>query len=113
MYVATHWPGIERYKPEGGWPVPELETFMHIGVYLGWVATWWWLLSAGGRQVSPAAIRWLVLGGTAYAIFDEASQAVVDRVPAVDDFLANLVGLVAAVIILRTWQCRRSSRKPR
>ena len=113
MFVATHYPGIDELEPETGWPIPKFETVMHVGVYAGWAAMWWWVLSAGGRRVSPAAINWLVLGGLAYAVFDEASQAIVGRTPGVNDFLADVAGLAVAVIVLHTWQQRRLPRPRR
>ena len=107
MFVATHWPDIDRYKPETGWPIPKIGAVMHISVYVGWVAMWWWLLSAGGRPVGRSAITWLIIGGSAYAIFDELTQAIVARDPAIADFLYNLVGIVTAIAVLRAWQRRR------
>ena len=108
MYVATHWPDINRYKPEEGWPIPRFGEVMHAGIYAGWAVLWWWYLRSGGRRVSRSAINWLIAGGTAYGAFDELTQAVVDRTPAVDDFLFNVIGIVVALFVLNAWQTRKS-----
>jgi len=71
------------------------------------VATWWWLLSTGGRQVSPTAINWLLLGGAVYAAFDEVSQAIVDRAPSMNDFIADVIGMAVALGILQIRQRKR------
>jgi len=104
MFVATHWPNIDQFKPDTGWPIPRFGTVMHISIYAGWVVMWWWLLSAGGQTVGRKAIIWLIIGGTFYAVFDESSQAIVARNPALDDFLANIIGLIVANFVLYTWQ---------
>ena len=110
MFVATHWPDINRYRPETGWPIPAFGTVMHVGVYVGWAVMWWWVLSAGGRRVSRTAVNWLVLGGTLYAAFDEITQALVGRTPTLDDFVADIVGLIVATITLQVWQRTRTRR---
>ena len=55
MFVATHWPDLDRYKPEEGWPIPNLTLLAHVGIFAFWTSLWWWLLSAGGQTVSRAA----------------------------------------------------------
>ena len=105
MFVATHWPEIEKYGPR--WQIPHFDKLVHAGLYAGWVVVWWWLLSRGGRAVSGAAINWLVLGGAAYGVFDETTQAIVGRSPAIGDFAADVAGLIAATVVLQLWQGRR------
>ena len=104
MFVATHWPDINRYKPEAGWPIPHFGAVMHATVYAGWAGMWCWFLSAGGRRVSRAAIGWLLVGGVLWAGFDELSQALVAREPALDDFLWDLCGMLLAVLVVSLWQ---------
>jgi len=104
LFVATHWPDINQYKPEEGWPIPYFGAVMHTAVYAGWVGMWWWFLSAGGRRVSRAATGWLLVGGVLWAGFDELSQALVAREPALDDLLWDLCGMLLAVLVLSLWQ---------
>jgi len=104
MFAATHWPEIDQYKPKTGWPIPYFEVVMHLAVYAGWVWMWWLFLSAEGRRVSRAAVGWILVGGVLWAGFDELSQAIVDRTPALDDFACDLIGLLLAVFILSWWQ---------
>ena len=100
MFVATHWPDINRYKPEAGWPIPYFGAVMHATVYAVWAGLWWWFLSTGRRQVRRAAAVWLLVGGVLWASFDELSQALVAREPAIDDFLCDLCGMLLVVFIL-------------
>jgi|GEM_PF-1081989 len=104
IFLLTHWPEIDRYEPADGWPIPNFSVVMHVVTYGGWVVMWWWLLSVDGRRVTHWACVGLILGGAAYAIFDELSQALVDRHPAVTDFLADMLGVVTAVAICYFWQ---------
>lgn len=108
MFVATHWPEIEIYGPP--WELPHLDKLVHGILYAGWVVMWWRTLSRGGRQVGSATINWLLLGGVGYAVFDEVTQAIVDRTPATGDFAADIVGMAVAVSILQFRQRKRSSR---
>ena len=111
MFVATHWPEIEEYAPQ--WGIPYSDELAHAGLYAGWTVMWWWVLSAGGQQVGRAAINWLVIGGFVYAGFDEITQAVVDRTPAVSDFVVDVVAVIGVLAVLEAWQRRRTRRQPR
>lgn len=110
IFLLTHWPEIERLAP--GWRPPHFDKFVHACMYAGWVMVWWWVLSAGGRPVSRAAANWLALGGLVYAIFDEATQALVDRVPSLSDLAADLIGILCAITLLQWRQRNRSPRRP-
>ena len=101
MFSATHWPELDRYKPEGGWPIPFFGVVMHVTVYAGWTVMWWWLLRAHGYRLRGAAAAWVMAGGIAYGIFDELTQAIVERQPAVDDFTCDLIGILLAMIVLQ------------
>lgn len=108
IFTLTHWPGIERFKPRGlFWSMDGLDKVFHAGFYFGWAMLWWWLLSVDGRTIGRAAVGWVVVGGMAYGMFDEVSQAIVERTPDVFDFLCDVGGLAAAVILLQVWRRRR------
>ena len=57
------------------------DKLLHGVMYAGWMVMWWWFLSAGGRRVTRTAAAWLIVGGAAYGVFDEMTQAIVDRQP--------------------------------
>jgi len=101
MFVATHWPEVNRYKPDTGWPIPYFGTVMHVSIYGLWTVMWWWLLRAHGRSLTGAAAAWVIAGAAAYGIFDELTQALVAREPALDDFASNVVGVLVAVTLLQ------------
>lgn len=107
MYAGTHWPDIDDLLPGRRWWFEDADKVLHLFIYAGWIAMWWWLLSTGGRRISRSAMAWLIVGGLAYGIFDEATQAIVDRQPDVVDFLLDAAGLVVTVLILQYWQRRR------
>ena len=100
MYIATHWPDVDRYKPETGWWIPSFGTVMHLSIYGLWAALWWWVLRARGIRLTGVVLTWFILGTAAYAAFDELTQAIVSRTPDFPDFVADVVGasVVAAVL---------------
>jgi VanZ family protein len=107
IFALTHWPEIDRYGPS--WKPPYFDKVVHFCMYAGWATVWCWVLSAGGQQVRNRAVYWLLAGGAAYAIFDEVSQAVVDRDPSVGDFAADVLGIVLATAVFQWWQQRRAA----
>lgn len=137
MFSATHWPNVNELRPEGGWPIPYFSRVMHVSIYVGWTVLWWWVLSAprgrgsltpdaaGGQDrpstrgargetaVSGRAVVWLLLGGTAWAAFDESTQGLIPgRTVAFSDFLFNLAGLYGTTAVLWTWQSLRRPAPP-
>ena len=103
MFVATHWPKISRYAPK----ISHFDKFMHVLIYAGWAFLFWRVLSADKRRVRPATSIKLIAGGMLYAVFDELTQHLVGRTPAVSDILANLLGILLALAILHAWQIKR------
>ncbi|MEQ8845174.1 MAG: VanZ family protein [Phycisphaerales bacterium] len=95
LFVATHKPGVDVNVVPG----IRLDLFVHASAFAVWTALLGltgWL----GDARSPRGLWMLLAVGVAYAIVDEASQAVpiFDRVFDVKDMLANSVGAVAAAI---------------
>jgi hypothetical protein len=109
-FVATHWPEIERWTPESFWLFPHQDKAIHATMYAGWVGLWWWVLSAGRARLNRATLNWLVLGGVAYAIFDESTQRIVGRTTELGDLAADLAGTLLAVTLLDLRQRRRAGR---
>ena len=104
MFLATHWPDIDLYAPERVRALPYLDKLVHFGLYLGWALMWGWLLSAGVRRMAPAVKVWLFAGGAAWGVFDELTQAFVDRQPSVGDFACDMVGLATGLVLLTLWR---------
>jgi VanZ family protein len=109
MFLATHWPDIDRWAP-ARWKLPDIDKVVHAGMYGGWVVTWWWLLASRKVMIGRAAVAWMLVGGAIYAAFDEISQGWVDRDPDVADWAFDVLGMIVAVLILRTLIRRRAAR---
>lgn len=60
-------------------------------------------------MVRRSEIIWLIIGGLAYAIFDESTQAIVSREPDIGDFCCDMVGILSALAILRIRQGRQTA----
>ena len=112
MFLATHWPDVERWVPSK-WNLPDIDKVIHAGMYGGWAAIWWWLLAGKRTPISRAAIGWLLVGGMVYAAFDEISQGWVDRHPDVLDWACDMMGMIAAVLVLRGLTRQRPARNLR
>ena len=108
MFLATHWPDIDRYAPERVRSLPHLDKMVHCGMYLGWMLMWGWVLTVAGRRITASAMVWLLVGGAAWGIWDELSQAFVARQPSVGDFACDVAGLTVGLILLTVWINRRT-----
>jgi hypothetical protein len=100
MFLATHWPDIDRWAPTR-WKLPDIDKVVHTCMYGGWVVIWWWLLCYQRIRISRAVVGWLLVGGMAYAAFDEISQGWVDRDPEVGDWICDMIGVTVALLTLR------------
>jgi VanZ family protein len=91
LFTATHWPKLEI--PGEGRP----DLVIHIVAFGTWATL---LIGCGffGKALSWRNIGAVLLVAAAYAAFDEATQAIpwVRRHAALDDYLANLLGIVLA-----------------
>jgi VanZ family protein len=108
MFTGTHLPTLAFYLAEAGLEISDI--YMHLVAYAGWSGLWCWVLAGGGR-VRWRSYVWLFILGTAYAVFDEGTQALVGRTPAVNDLVADVFGLVigmAAAHTVFTWSRRQA-----
>jgi len=103
MFCATHWPDVDRFRPESGWPFPGFDRLVHFGLYAVWGFLWWLIFLVSRRAVSRWVIGWVLAGGIVWAAFDECTQAVVGRTPDVVDFVCDLGGLLASLVIFRLY----------
>ena len=107
MFVGTHWPEINRYKPETGWPVAHFSEAIHLTLYTAWGVLWWWVLIRRPPGATSKWWWWVVVGGFCYACFDEMTQLLVGRSGKFYDVLVDTVGLTAGVWlpeIIRRWR---------
>lgn len=111
LFVATHWPALE--VPGEGRP----DLLVHVAVFALWTSL---LIGAGffGPALSWRNILIVLPIAIAWAAFDEATQAIpfVRRHAAIDDFLANLVGILLACLaglVLMTIKNRMTARPSR
>lgn len=109
IFSITHWPHLEDLLPEYRWLPERFDLVVHFGMYAGWTAAWWIVLAAAG-PLTRRHVGWLLAGGLGYGVFDELTQAVVQRTPAISDLLADSAGVVAASVLLWRWQERRRGR---
>ncbi len=108
MFTLTHWPKLEPPKPFR-LTFHQADKVAHFVIFFGWFLLWSWALKHIPRpHRHPHAV--LLAVGTAYAVFDELTQAyVVGRSASLLDFLADLAGMLTAMGLIH-W--RRASRAP-
>ena len=93
MFVGTHWPDVNRFRPEGGWPIPYFEQTAHLVLYAIWGGLWWLVLRHRRGELRSRTLWWVLAGGFCYACFDELSQLIVGRDAAFDDLLLDIIGV--------------------
>jgi VanZ family protein len=107
LFTATHTPGVQ-FGTRFRWDI-----LIHIAAFGLWAAC---LALAGffGPPCSWRNIRCVAPIATAYAAADEALQAIpfVHRHAAVDDWLANVTGIVIACSALLWWGHRHPGAMP-
>lgn len=93
MFVGTHFPIAN------GLPGSQADKLYHFGAYLTLTLCLLgsWELSTGILQASHYFVVWLF--GTLYGVFDEVTQPFVGRYCDGADWLADLIGIVAGLIL--------------
>lgn len=104
MYFLTHWPDVDRFRPHDRWPFDDADKVVHAGLYVVWTVLWWWVISGFAGRVTHKAATWLAVGGVAYAVFDELTQAIVGRQPDVLDLACDSIGIIITVAVLSRLQ---------
>lgn len=103
MFAATHIPKL----PTDRIPVPHGDKLLHILLYfgltlLGGCARW----SENRRMPTGSLLGWAVVFST-YGVIDEVLQPFVGRSASVFDWLADLLGVSLATILLVNRSLRR------
>lgn len=105
LFTATHWPKVDIQGP-----LPRTDLWLHVGAFGAWT-----LLAIACGFFGPALSARNLLGcavmGAAYAGVDEGLQALpfVQRTCAWDDFAADCLGVLLAIILAVTARIRRYS----
>jgi VanZ family protein len=108
MFALTHWPELDDLLPDADW-LPMSDKIIHFTMFAGWMTAWWWLLSASRPRVGGVLLAKVLAGGACYAAFDELTQALVARDPDLSDWLADLAGMSAALVVLLYARRRRTA----
>lgn len=87
--------------------IVSFDKFAHFSIFAGFGWLWMWAL----QGTLASRLKWVLVSGIAYAIFTEIYQGFLpfEREPDPLDALANIVGLITAVLLYRTVQRRRSA----
>ncbi len=110
MFLMTHLPGIDRWEPPGGWFIKDPDKYVHFFAFAGWVLVWTWMLHSHARRLTRTAALYLLLGGAAYAAFDEITQGVVGRTPDFEDWILDVCGLAFGLLLAGLYESRRAAR---
>ena len=108
MGLALYWPGIfvltHIHISVPGWVKPSIiinDKLVHYLVYLVLTLLWWAVISPGRASKLGKHLVWITFViAAAYAGFDEWSQGFVGRDSSVYDFLADVGGIVTALVFL-------------
>lgn len=99
LAVLTHWPHLAVRVP-----IDRPDLLIHAGVFCVWIVL---LERSGllGRFIEDAAVQWRRLAwygmvAGAFAAVDEWTQQFVGRVTALDDFVADVVGVGIGMITI-------------
>ena len=104
LFVSTHMP-----TPDVGVDVAGLDKLIHLWAYaiLTFAVMLGWEMTVGALQAKHYFAVWLV--GVVYGMFDEATQIPVGRTADMNDWLADVAGIVLGLIafrICRIWVYR-------
>lgn len=100
MFAATHLPIKVAALPGG------TDKVIHVGLYalLAALLAITWQCSAG--RLTARHLRWAWIALAAYAAFDELTQIPVGRTASWADWLADLVGALAGLVLFAWWSAR-------
>lgn len=105
LFAATHWPNLRIESRQ----IDRPDILIHIAAF----AIWTVLLALSGLVGPWLKSRTALLAGAvalAFAAFDEASQAlpILGRTAALDDYLADVAGIVIASLVVLGWSTLRT-----
>lgn len=102
LLTATHWPGL---VVDG--PVDWTDKIIHCGVFCIWTCLFYLSQLIGGCTCGKRRLIWAVVAGSSFAVFDETTQPIFDRVFDLLDLAADCLGVVLAAGLIaaarRVW----------
>jgi VanZ family protein len=102
LFLATHLPGLKTGGP------PQSDKLLHFVAFAILTFLFWRGCEAASRTLGPRFVCFAFPILIAYAGLDEYLQQFVGRGTDLEDFVADVVGIVVTLGILE-WQRRRSS----
>ena len=107
LFACTHFPNLRLDVP-----IESPDKYAHLGAF-GLLAFLWWRFAETIKRLLSARFVWISafwLG--AYAAFDEYLQQFVGRTTDLEDWLCNMVGILAVLAALE-WRRRVTVRRAR
>tara|TARA_R110002072_G_scaffold42064_18_gene118384 strand:- start:6817 stop:7215 length:399 start_codon:yes stop_codon:yes gene_type:complete len=98
LLTATHWPGLTVHSDS----FSRMDLIIHTGVFFVWtIMLYNARLVAAGNRSRPACFKrriiWTIVAGILFAIFDESTQPLFNRVADPLDAMADTLGVLLAV----------------
>ena len=106
MFLLTHLPGIDEWRPKHGWPIRDPDKLVHFFLFGTWAWLWAWVLAGHGRRLTRGISLYLLFGAALYAAFDEITQAPVGRTPELGDWVLDMIGCTVGLLLAHLWQRR-------
>ncbi len=107
LLTATHWPRLTVHGP-----VDRTDLVIHVGAFFLWTCllftTQW--VAAGSCGCFKRRIVWTGVAGFVFAVFDELTQPMFDRMADPLDMLADWFGVLAACGVIGGWAKMKSSK---
>lgn len=102
LLTATHWPGLVVQGP-----VDWTDKIIHCGVFCIWTCLFYLAQLIGGCTCGKRRLIWAIVSGFCFAVFDETTQPIFNRVFDLLDLAADCLGVLLAAGLItgarRVW----------
>lgn len=105
LFLVTHFPKLQL----PGAP-PSSDKVLHFVAFGGLAFLFWRFLEAQGMRMTPRVVAFSAVVLVIYAAIDEYLQQFVGRSTDLEDFLADVGGIVIALAVLSALALRRPRR---
>lgn len=103
MFAGTHVPDVEEISPQALRQIPHLDKVAHFCLFAGWMTLSSWVAASRSARLSARVYVGLFAAGALYGAFDELTQSLVGRDTSLGDYLADLAGMAAAIVVRLKW----------